>query len=94
MTTKKTNVDPWRTAAFFIEEEGVFEVLFDAVTNRNVLRCVCDSYLSKGGCRHTAWVQEHRMRQIRDYKSRTDRDIPSPEDWRKRFLVEQKIQVM
>lgn len=91
---KKQVADLWRTVSYFLDEEGVFEVMFSPMTDSPLLRCDCADFPKSGGCRHTAWVfknSHHRIDSLRD----SFRESPaSIQEWRNRVLTDQKVMVI
>lgn len=47
----------WRTVRFFISDDGVDEVSFDAGGRVDALRCTCEDFKRKAGCSHVAFVR-------------------------------------
>jgi hypothetical protein len=47
----------WRTAQFFLEEDGTCEVEIDLDSHKK-FRCTCLAFSKSARCKHTIWVKE------------------------------------
>ena len=94
MATRKINYDSWRTVRFFLEEDGVFEVMFDTLGKSSALRCTCEVFLSGGGCRHTAWPVKNLSTDIRSFLDTFPKEIVKQEEWRMDVLDKYRVEVI
>lgn len=94
MATKKAQFDSWRTVRFFLEEDGVFEVMFDTLGKFSALRCSCPAFAESGGCRHTAWVNKNLSDEIEDFLDSYPREITDKETWRRAVLTNHRVEVI
>ncbi len=91
----KVNYDPWRTVRFFLEEDGVFEVMFDTLGKSSALRCTCEVFRAGGGCRHTSWAVKNLSTDIREwFLDDFPKEIVNQEAWRKNVLDKYRVEVV
>lgn len=88
------NFDSWRTVRFFLEEDGVFEVMFDTLGKSSALRCTCGGFQSSGGCRHTAWTVKNLSTDIRGFLDNFPKEIVNQGAWRKNVLDKYRVEVI
>lgn len=81
----------WRTARFFLEDEGVHEVSFDTLHRSSALRCTCGGFRPSGGGCHTAWVSSNMSAEIAATRSKT---VPALDTWRKFVLFKYRVEVL
>jgi hypothetical protein len=87
--------DTWRTVRFFLDDDGVYEVLFDHTGTTRALRCDCEAFLSKGGCPHVAWAMKNDF--TSDGRIRYKPGMASlddPRNWRAEVLSNLKVEVV
>lgn len=84
--------DTWRTVRFFLDEDGVFEVMFDHTGQTTALRCNCPSFSERGGCRHIGWITKHHMPEVWDHIRQGIRT--EQRDWRRQVLTTKRVEVV
>ena len=66
--------------------------MFNALGKVRALRCSCDLFASKGGCRHTDWVSKNLADEIAPHL--TSKTLLSPTAWRDEVLESRRVEVI